>query len=168
MALCECGCGQPTKIAIRSNAAKGHVKGRPLRFVYGHKPSPLPHAEPNPSGRCLCGCGEPVPPAAGTHYRRGQVAGRPGNYLPGHHRRKAVPRAAREDRGYAGGPCLIWRGATDRYGFGKTTHEGRVVAAHRAAWIERHGPLPPGRRLRHRCGQRLCTDPDHLELAGHG
>lgn len=34
--LCECGCGQPTKIMDRSHTKLGHVKGRPLRFINGH------------------------------------------------------------------------------------------------------------------------------------
>jgi|HubBroStandDraft_2_1064218.scaffolds.fasta_scaffold355005_2 hypothetical protein len=33
---CHCGCGQFAPIAKRSNAAKGWVKGQPLRFVLGH------------------------------------------------------------------------------------------------------------------------------------
>lgn len=36
MKLCECGCGQPTKIAAAANKRLGHVKGQPLRFVNGH------------------------------------------------------------------------------------------------------------------------------------
>lgn len=34
--LCECGCGQPTKIAKKNYPKKGHVKGQLLRFVTGH------------------------------------------------------------------------------------------------------------------------------------
>jgi len=34
--LCECGCGQPTPIAIRNNKKLGHVKGQPVRFIRGH------------------------------------------------------------------------------------------------------------------------------------
>lgn len=34
--LCECGCGQPTPIATRSDARKGAIKGLPRRFIYGH------------------------------------------------------------------------------------------------------------------------------------
>jgi hypothetical protein len=33
---CQCGCGQLAPVAKRSNAAKGWVKGLPLRFVRGH------------------------------------------------------------------------------------------------------------------------------------
>lgn len=34
--LCECGCGQPAPIANRTNRAKGHIKGEPVRFIRGH------------------------------------------------------------------------------------------------------------------------------------
>ena len=36
MKLCECGCGEPAPIARRTNATKGHVAGRPMRFIAGH------------------------------------------------------------------------------------------------------------------------------------
>jgi hypothetical protein len=36
MSLCECGCGQEAPVASRTSAAKGWVKGEPLRFVHGH------------------------------------------------------------------------------------------------------------------------------------
>lgn len=34
--LCECGCGQPTKIATKTWNKHGMVRGCPNRFVYGH------------------------------------------------------------------------------------------------------------------------------------
>jgi hypothetical protein len=35
--LCECGCGEPAPIAWRTCTQKGHVKGRPIRFIAGHQ-----------------------------------------------------------------------------------------------------------------------------------
>lgn len=35
--LCQCGCGQRTRIAPRNWPERGHVKGEPYRFVVGHK-----------------------------------------------------------------------------------------------------------------------------------
>jgi hypothetical protein len=35
--FCECGCGQETPIATRTDRVKGHVKGVPMRFVRFHK-----------------------------------------------------------------------------------------------------------------------------------
>ena len=34
--LCECGCGERTKIAHRNSKRYGWIKGQPLRFVHGH------------------------------------------------------------------------------------------------------------------------------------
>jgi len=34
--LCECGCGQPTRVATGNDRAKGFVKGQSIRFIYGH------------------------------------------------------------------------------------------------------------------------------------
>jgi hypothetical protein len=36
LGVCECGCGQRTRIAKQNNAAKGWVIGRPFRYVVGH------------------------------------------------------------------------------------------------------------------------------------
>jgi hypothetical protein len=35
--MCECNCGMPAPIAKRTDARKGHVKGAPLRYIYGHR-----------------------------------------------------------------------------------------------------------------------------------
>jgi hypothetical protein len=36
MRLCECGCGQPTKLAKSSRPDRGYLVGEPLRFLRGH------------------------------------------------------------------------------------------------------------------------------------
>lgn len=36
MRRCECGCGAVAPLSTRTNARKGHIKGKPLRFVSGH------------------------------------------------------------------------------------------------------------------------------------
>ena len=36
MKLCECGCGQPTKIAANTDTKRGIRKGDALRFITGH------------------------------------------------------------------------------------------------------------------------------------
>jgi hypothetical protein len=35
--LCECGCGQPTSLAGRTDPRIGWIKGRPVRFIRGHQ-----------------------------------------------------------------------------------------------------------------------------------
>lgn len=34
--LCECGCGEPAPIATRNRRDRGHVAGRPMRFIAHH------------------------------------------------------------------------------------------------------------------------------------
>ncbi len=34
--LCECGCGKPVRLASKTNAKRGWVKGQPIRFIVGH------------------------------------------------------------------------------------------------------------------------------------
>jgi len=34
--LCECGCGQATTVATKTDRARGWVKGQPKRFIRGH------------------------------------------------------------------------------------------------------------------------------------
>lgn len=36
LGLCHCGCGEKTRIATRSSADKGWIKGQPLRFIQYH------------------------------------------------------------------------------------------------------------------------------------
>lgn len=35
--LCECGCGEPAPIAVKTHAARGYTKGQPQRYIYGHQ-----------------------------------------------------------------------------------------------------------------------------------
>lgn len=37
--LCECGCGQETKLASKTDKSRGWRKGQPLRFINGHNAS---------------------------------------------------------------------------------------------------------------------------------
>jgi hypothetical protein len=61
-------------------------------------------------------------------------------------------------------PCWTWLRAVATNGYGRLNWEGRYVAPHRLAWESRNGPVPPGRELHHRCANKLCYNPAHLEL----
>jgi hypothetical protein len=53
LGLCQCGCGQLTKISNHDYKERGHVKGQPVRYVKGHhrKSGPL-YIEDPVSGCC--------------------------------------------------------------------------------------------------------------------
>lgn len=68
--------------------------------------------------------------------------------------------------------CWIWqkgRGSgspTHRYG--RISHEGVPINAHRASWIVHRGPIPSGIEVLHKCDVPLCVNPEHLFLGTKG
>jgi HNH endonuclease len=57
--------------------------------------------------------------------------------------------------------CHIWHGFL-KGGYGYLRYRNRPWFAHRLAWEVKHGPIPAGMVLRHRCNVRCCVNPDHL------
>src|SRR5574343_38254 len=35
--FCQCGCGEKTNIATRSQSNRGYIKGNPKRYIFGHE-----------------------------------------------------------------------------------------------------------------------------------
>lgn len=56
--------------------------------------------------------------------------------------------------------CLIWTGETYNSGYGRL--KGKAV--HRLTWAAKHGPIPKGMFVCHRCDVRACFEIDHLFL----
>lgn len=64
--------------------------------------------------------------------------------------------------------CWLWSGCVKANGYGVigVRRAGKLhnTLAHRASWAQRHGPIPPGLYVCHRCDTPACVNPDHLFL----
>lgn len=161
--LCECGCGERTRLAPYSTRRLGWVQGRPIRFINGHSArgsSRLKHdgPGPNPSGLCLCGCGGTVPIAPRSDPRKGWVQDKPIRFLRGHSR-KPPPPVLDPATG-----CVLWQGRlTDEGRPFIVTIDGRRDFPYRLAWASEHGPIPKRMHIHHTCETPACVNVEHME-----
>lgn len=61
--------------------------------------------------------------------------------------------------------CWTWTGTRMiTAGYGQIGRNGDNLPAHRAMWEHFKGPIPEGLVIDHLCLNRLCVNPDHLEV----
>jgi hypothetical protein len=62
-----------------------------------------------------------------------------------------------------GNGCWEWQGRLNNSGYGFMYFDGKSQAAHRIAYTLAVGPITDGLELDHRCRNRICCNPGHLE-----
>jgi hypothetical protein len=60
--------------------------------------------------------------------------------------------------------CWVWTGSKSRQGYGQFTVNYKNWRVHRLSYWLKNGNLPDILVLDHLCRNKLCVNPDHLEL----
>lgn len=67
-----------------------------------------------------------------------------------------------------GDPCWDWTAALDVGGYAKFSHHQRKFKGHRVSYTWFRGSIPEGLVLDHLCRNRICVNPNHLEIVTIG
>lgn len=116
---------------------------------------------------CECGCGQP----SGV-YASGKRKGEPRRFRHGHNNpRKGCGRPL-EERFHekyvkdAATGCWVWQGKPSNVGYGTILLPGSRVpqGAHRVSLMLAGRDIPPRHHVHHACHNKLCVNPEHLEV----
>jgi len=68
-------------------------------------------------------------------------------------------------------PCHLWKGPTSGEGrgggYGRMSLNGQTVAVHLVTYTHFFGYIPKKKQIDHKCNNRLCCNPAHLEMVSH-
>lgn len=67
--------------------------------------------------------------------------------------------------------CWLWQGGDSGEGrgggYGRMSLDGQTVAVHLVSFTHFKGYIPSKKQVDHTCNNRICCNPDHLELVTH-
>lgn len=67
--------------------------------------------------------------------------------------------------------CWEWQGPTSGSGrgggYGRMSLDGQTVAVHIVMFTNFFGFIPGKKQIDHKCNNRICCNPDHLEMVTH-
>jgi hypothetical protein len=60
--------------------------------------------------------------------------------------------------------CWLWKGKPDYWGYGHISDETHDIwRVHIWSYAQFVGPIKPGTEIHHKCENKMCVNPDHLE-----
>lgn len=63
--------------------------------------------------------------------------------------------------------CWLWNASMVRGGYGQFWFNNKQTKAHRVSWLIDGRTIPEGHVIRHKCRNRNCVKPEHLETGTH-
>ena len=63
--------------------------------------------------------------------------------------------------------CWPWKGCRNGSGYGTVHFDGMSQGAHRVSYTLTNGAIPAGTEIDHKCRNRACCNPSHLEAITH-
>jgi len=63
--------------------------------------------------------------------------------------------------------CWLWTGCITKAGYGQLSLNCKTHYSHQVAWLLFGNTIPEGHLIRHKCRNRNCCNPEHLETGTH-